>query len=59
MCANPQLNSIFNSFVQYFGKTIENIRSNFPSVPIKVHNIEPKDVNCPLSCLATSHSEWG
>ena len=30
---------------------IEIIRSNFPSVLLKVHNIDPKDANCPLSCF--------
>ena len=32
-------------------RNYEIIRSNFPSVPLKVPNIEPKDVSCPLSCF--------
>ena len=40
-----------NSFVQYFGKFVLIIRSNFPSVPLNVPDIQPKDVNCPLSCF--------
>ena len=48
---HTSLKLLANSFVQYFGKKIEIIRLNFPSVPLKVPNIQPKDVNCPLSCF--------
>ena len=45
------LKLLANSFVQYFAKKNEIIRSNFPSVPLMVPEIKPKDVNCPLSCF--------
>ena len=48
---HTSLKLLANSFVQYFGKKIEINRSDFPSVPLKVPDIQPKDVNCPLSCL--------
>ena len=48
---HTSLKLLANSFVQYFGKKIEIIRSNFPSAPLKFPDIQPKDVNCPLSCF--------
>ena len=32
-------------------KKNEIIRSNVPSFPLKITDIQPKDVNCPLSCF--------
>ena len=48
---HTSLKLLANSFVQYFGKKNEIIRSNFPLVPLKVPDIKPKDVNCPLYCF--------